>query len=77
MLLALTLLLGLAVPVMAEDDCPSREFLDVPPEGHWAHAGIDFMIEQGYMSGTSTTQKIAARAPRRRSSAPTRQPTAP
>ena len=58
MLLALTLLLGLAVPVMAEDDCPSREFLDVPPEGHWAHAGIDFMIKQGYMSGTSTTQKI-------------------
>ena len=38
--------------------CPSKEFSDVPPEGHWAHESIDFMIEEGYMNGTSATGKV-------------------
>ena len=32
-------------------NCPSKGYSDVPPDGHWAHAGIDFMVEKGYMNG--------------------------
>ena len=52
LLLALAMLLGcVTVTAFAEDDCPSKGFSDVPPEGHWAHAGIDFMVKNGYMNG--------------------------
>ena len=51
-LLALAMLLGcMGVTALAEEDCPSKGFSDVPPEGNWAHAGIDFMVKNGYMNG--------------------------
>ena len=35
--------------------CPSEKYVDAPEEGNWAHAGIDFCIENGLMNGTSDT----------------------
>ncbi len=32
-------------------DCPSAGFTDVPGEGNWAHAGIDYCVANGLMSG--------------------------
>ena len=53
LLLSAALLLGCCAFVGAEEhDCPSKDFTDVPPEGNWAHEGIDFMVENGYMKGT-------------------------
>ena len=37
------------------DTCPSRNFTDVPPAGNWAHAGIDYCVENGLMKGVSGT----------------------
>ena len=52
LVLALAMLLGcVTVTAFAEDDCPSKGFSDVPPEGHWAHEGIDFMVKNEYMNG--------------------------
>ncbi len=31
--------------------CPSAGFTDVQGEGHWAHAGIDYCVANGLMSG--------------------------
>ena len=31
--------------------CPSAGFTDVPGEGNWAHAGIDYCVANGLMSG--------------------------
>lgn len=31
--------------------CPSAGFTDVPGEGNWAHAGIDYCVASGLMSG--------------------------
>ena len=31
--------------------CPSARFTDVPGEGNWAHAGIDYCVASGLMSG--------------------------
>ena len=31
--------------------CPSAGFTDVPDEGNWAHAGIDYCVASGLMSG--------------------------
>ena len=36
------------------NDCPSTRFTDVNPNS-CAHEGIDFMVENGYMNGTSET----------------------
>ena len=58
LLLAFAMLLSCVAVVSAEDACPSKEFADVPQEGHWAHEGIDFMIGNGYMNGTSAVKKV-------------------
>ena len=51
-LLALAMLLGcVTVTAFAEHDCPGKAFTDMPPENNWAHAGIDFMVQNGYMNG--------------------------
>ena len=34
--------------------CPSAGFTDVPGEGNWAHAGIDFCVRTGLMSGVGS-----------------------
>lgn len=34
--------------------CPSEKYTDVPAEGDWAHAGIDFVIDRGIMGSTKT-----------------------
>lgn len=31
--------------------CPSAGFTDIPGEGNWAHAGIDYCVASGLMSG--------------------------
>lgn len=36
--------------------CPAAGYSDVPPEGNWAHAGIDFAVSRGIMGSTSTGQ---------------------
>lgn len=35
--------------------CPSAAFTDVPEESHWAHASIDYCMENDLMLGTSET----------------------
>lgn len=35
--------------------CPTADYTDVPAEGNWAHAGIDFTVERDIMGSTSTT----------------------
>ena len=42
-----------AIPA-GTNDCPSARFTDVNPNS-CAHEGIDFMVENGYMNGTSET----------------------
>ena len=32
--------------------CPSAGFTDAPPEDNWAHAGIDYCVERGILSGS-------------------------
>ena len=39
-----------------EDDCASKTFTDVPAYGNWAHAGIDYVVNNGLMNGTSATK---------------------
>ena len=34
--------------------CPSARFTDVPGEGNWAHAGIDYCVANGLMSGVGS-----------------------
>ncbi len=34
-------------------DCPSKQYTDVPSLSDWAHAGIDYCVEEGLMNGTS------------------------
>ena len=34
--------------------CPSAGFTDVPGEGNWAHAGIDYCVANGLMSGVGS-----------------------
>ena len=31
--------------------CPTAGFTDAPPEGNWAHAGLDYCVEHGILSG--------------------------
>ena len=35
--------------------CPSKAYVDVPDESHWAHVGIDFALKTGLFYGTSET----------------------
>ncbi len=35
------------------DDCPAKDFTDSPKLGTWAHEGVDYCIEKGYMNGIS------------------------
>lgn len=39
---------------MIDPECPSSRFYDAPAEGNWAHAGIDYCIENGLMNGVSS-----------------------
>ncbi len=39
-----------------EDHCPSKNFVDVPDETSWAHAGIDYCVENKLMIGYSDTE---------------------
>ncbi|MBR6120656.1 MAG: S8 family serine peptidase [Oscillospiraceae bacterium] len=36
-------------------DCPGAAFTDMPKPGSWAHPGIDFVLRNGYFSGSSPT----------------------
>lgn len=43
-------------PSQHSDTCPSTKFTDVDKnESNWTHKPIDYVLEKGYMSGTSTT----------------------
>lgn len=42
-------------PPQVCENCPSAGFTDVPPKGHWAHDGIDYVLENGLFQGTSAT----------------------
>lgn len=35
--------------------CPTGAYTDVPEESNWAHAGIDYCVENGLMNGVDTT----------------------
>ena len=35
--------------------CPGAGFTDMPPEGNWAHEGIDFVLSHRLFNGTSET----------------------
>ena len=35
-----------------KDPCPSGRFTDAPAWDNWAHNGVDFVLENGYFSGT-------------------------
>ncbi len=39
-------------------DCPSSQYVDVPAEGDWAHAGIDYCVLNGLMQGYSETKFV-------------------
>ncbi len=59
-ILALLLAAALLVPVLPgvfaeEAACPGSRFRDMPPEGHWAHAAIDWALENGIVTGISGT----------------------
>ena len=44
-----------------ETACPGSRFTDMPPEGHWAHAAIDWALENGIVTGISATALGPAR----------------
>ena len=33
------------------DNCPTKDFIDVPEQGNWAHEGIDYVVANGLMEG--------------------------
>ena len=35
--------------------CPGYAFRDMPAPGNWAHAGLDYCIDRGYINGLSAT----------------------
>ncbi len=37
------------------ENCPAKAFTDAPKAGNWAHAGIDYCIENNLMNGVSET----------------------
>lgn len=38
-----------------DHDCPCKNFTDMPAYDNWAHAGIDFVVENGLFAGMSAT----------------------
>lgn len=48
-------LAGLVKKCDGGEDCPGKQFVDMPPANHWAHEGIDFVISQGLFNGMSET----------------------
>lgn len=42
-------------PPNSQEECPSRNYIDVPAESHWAHQGIDFAIQNKLFNGMSET----------------------
>ena len=57
--LTFAMLLSCVVITHAEEhDCPSKDFIDAPAEGNWAHEGVDYMIANGIMNGTSESPKL-------------------
>ena len=58
LLMTFAMLLSCVGVIHAEEhDCPSKDFIDAPAEGTWAHEGVDYMIANGIMNGTSETPK--------------------
>lgn len=47
----------IVIPMLTSCDggkgCPSKAYVDVPGEEHWAHVGIDFVLKTGLFYGTS------------------------
>lgn len=41
-------------PLRPLRSCPSKNLSDVPTPGNWAHAGIDFCVRTGLMSGVGS-----------------------
>ena len=41
-------------PLRPLRSCPSKNLSDVPAPGNWAHAGIDFCVRTGLMSGVGS-----------------------
>ncbi len=39
----------------AKEECPAKDFTDAPAAADWAHAGIDYCVENELMKGTSET----------------------
>lgn len=59
LLMTFAMLLSCVVVTHAEEhDCPSKDFIDAPAEGSWAHEGVDYMIANGIMNGTSESPKL-------------------
>ncbi len=59
LLMTFAMLLSCVVVIHAEEhDCPSKDFIDAPAEGNWAHEGVDYMIANGIMNGTSESPKL-------------------
>ena len=46
---------GKIIPVLSEDDCPSKLFTDVPPRGTVEHTAVDWAFAHGVTKGTSKT----------------------
>ena len=42
-------------PCDGGESCPGAAFTDMPKPGSWAHPGIDFVLRNGYFSGSSST----------------------
>ena len=58
LVLSAAMLMSCIVVTHAEEhDCPSKDFVDAPAEGTWAHEGVDYMIANGIMNGTSDNPK--------------------
>jgi hypothetical protein len=36
-------------------DCPGKAFIDMPAKGTWTHNAIDWALDQGILTGTSST----------------------
>ena len=46
---------ALPLIVCQDADCPCKRFTDAPPQGNWAHNGIDFVVENGIFNGTGAS----------------------
>ncbi len=43
------------VPCDGGENCPAKSFTDIPGPGDWAHAGIDYAVENGLFNGMTDT----------------------